>query len=106
MSATATTVTAREFQADLEKLMQLAFNVASAEAELEAYAAELEKADKCWQIDDLGSGRLTPLQASVNMAMRLNMVPRFKKTLNPLDTRRATTVRERRLAEGETVASY
>lgn len=70
MSATTTEVTAREFRADLENLLRLAQDVASAEAKLEAFAEEVKKEEKWWRIRGLPGGRFVPLDASVREALR------------------------------------
>ena len=67
MSATATSVTASEFRADLQKLLERAVQVAAAESELETLAKEMRAEEKWWHID--GMELFAPLNGAVEHAL-------------------------------------
>ena len=70
MSATHTiaSVSAAELRADLERLLELAGSVASAEARLEAFAADMA-AERKWEKLELSAGMLRAVSGGVTGAL-------------------------------------
>ena len=65
---TSSSVSAAEFRADLEQLLELAGSVASAEARLEAFAADMAARRK-WEQLELSAGMLRAVTGGVTGAL-------------------------------------
>ena len=65
---TISSVSTAEFRADLERLLQLAGSVASAEARLEAFAADMAALRK-WERLELSAGMLRAVSGGVTAAL-------------------------------------
>ena len=70
MSATSTSVSPAEFRGDLQRLLELAQGVLSAEARLEAFATQMRAEEKWAYLDGITHGLSHAVHESVEGAIR------------------------------------